>query len=176
MIEKQIVSKKVKENLLEGYVAEQISSKAYSKIEIKKTPLGERILVYTSKPGLVVGRAGSNITKLTKNLKTKFDMENPQVEVVELENPDLDAKSIADRIVSSFERYGPKRFKSIGYRSLQNIMDAEALGAEIVISGRGVPSSRTKTWRFSAGHLKKSGDISENHMEKTISVAHLKSG
>ena len=64
MIERQILSKKMKENLIEGYIAEQISSKAYSRIEIKKTPLGERILVYTSKPGLVVGRGGSNIYKL----------------------------------------------------------------------------------------------------------------
>ncbi|MBS3134355.1 30S ribosomal protein S3 [Candidatus Woesearchaeota archaeon] len=176
MIERQILSKKMKENLIEGYIAEQISSKAYSRIEIKKTPLGERILVYTSKPGLVVGRGGSNISKLTHGLKTRFDLENPQIEVIEIENPNLDPKTIADKIVANFERYGPKRFKSVGYRSLQDIMDAGATGAEIVISGRGVPGSRAKSWRFSAGHLKKSGDISENYMIRAISVAHLKSG
>src|SRR3989344_6099841 len=48
--------------------------------------------------------------------------------------------------------------------------------AEIVIGGRGVPSSRARSWRFLAGHLKKSGDISENHMKRAIAVAHLKSG
>ncbi len=176
MIERQIISKKMKESLIEGYIAEQISNKAYSKIEIKKTPLGERILVYTSKPGLVVGRAGVNIIRLTTSLKTKFELENPQIEVVEIENPNLDPKSVADRIVSYFERYGPKRFKSIGYRALQDILNAGAIGAEIVISGRGVPSSRAKNWRFLAGHLKKSGDISENYIKRTISVAHLKSG
>lgn len=176
MIERQIISKKMKENLIEKHIADQISDKAYSKIEIRKTPLGERILVYTSKPGLVVGRAGSNIARLTATLKNKFGLENPQIEVMELENPNLDPKSVADRIVSYFERYGPKRFKSVGYKTLQDIIDAGAKGAEIVISGRGVPGSRAKSWRFSAGHLKKSGDIAENYMAKTVSVAHLKSG
>ncbi len=176
MIERQIIAKKMKESLIENYIGEQISDKAYSKIEIKKTPLGERILVYTSKPGLVVGRAGSNITRLTSGLKERFDLENPQIEVVEVENPNLDPKSVADRIVTYFERYGPKRFKSIGYKALQDIIDAGAIGAEIIISGRGVPGSRAKSWRFSAGHLKKSGDISENYISKTKSVAHLKSG
>jgi small subunit ribosomal protein S3 len=55
-------------------------------------------------------------------------------------------------------------------------MDAGALGAEIVIGGRGVPSSRARSWRFYAGYLKKSGDISMSKVSKGLSVANLKSG
>ncbi len=176
MIEREIIGKRMREILIQDYIRTNLASKHYGKIEVTKTPLGEKIIVHTTRPGFVVGRAGENISRLTRDLKSQFSMENPQIEVSEIEDPFLNPQSIAERIVGSFERFGPKRFKSIGYRSLQDIMNAGAVGAEIVISGRGVPSSRSKTWRFSAGHLKKSGDIAENHLLKNISVVHLKSG
>ncbi len=176
MIERQLVLQRKKEFMIQEFISKHLPKQGYSRIELKRTPLGEKIIVYTTRPGLVVGRRGETITSLTAALKEKFNMENPQIEVAELENPNLDPKTIADKIVSSFEVFGPKRFKSIGYRSLQNIMDAGAKGAEVVISGRGVPSSRAKTWRFSAGHLKKSGDISENFIKRSYSTASLKSG
>ncbi|MBI4159410.1 30S ribosomal protein S3 [Candidatus Woesearchaeota archaeon] len=176
MIEKQILNKKIKEYLLQEHIAKELPSGSYSKLELKKTPLGEKIIIYTSRPGLVVGAKGANINRLNRALKSEFKMENPEVEIAEIESPNLDPTSVAERIVSSFERFGPKRFKSAGYRTLQDIIDAGALGAEIVISGRGVPSSRAKTWRFLAGHLKKSGNVSENLVKRGIAVAHLKSG
>ena len=171
MIEKEIVAKNIREYLIQEYIAKELPKACYSKIELKKTPLGEKIIVYTSRPGLVVGKKGANIQKITETLKEKFKMENPQVEIAEIQNPNIDPKSVAERILSSFERFGPKRFKSIGYTSLQDIIDAGATGAEIIISGRGVPSQRAKSWRFKAGYLKKSGDISENFVDKGYGIA-----
>lgn len=176
MIEKDIIAKKMREYIIQEHISKVLPKACYSKIELKKTPLGEKIIVHTARPGLVVGKKGANIQKITETLKSKFKMENPQVEIAEIENPNLDSQSVAERILSSFERFGPKRFKSIGYSSLQHIMDAGAKGAEIIISGRGIPAKRTKTWRFYAGHLKKSGDISQNHTQKSLVVAELKSG
>jgi len=176
MIEKNIVAKNMKEYSIQEYIAKELPKACYSKIELKKTPLGEKIIIHTARPGLVVGKKGANIQKITEVLKNKFNIENPQVEISEIENPNLDPKSVAERILSSFEKFGPKRFKSIGYSSLQDIMDAGARGAEIIISGRGVPAKRSKTWRFYAGHLKKSGDISQNYIKKSLVVAELKSG
>mgnify|MGYP001571329897 CR=1 FL=1 len=176
MIEKQIVSKHMKEYLMQEYIKSHLPTGSYSKIDLRKTPLGEKIIIHTSRPGLVVGRKGVNLSELTYVLKTKYGMENPQIEVMEIQNPNLDPKSVAESIVNSFERFGPKRFKPIGYRALQSILDAGALGAEVVISGRGVPGSRAKSWRFLAGHMKKSGDISENFVKRATVVANLKSG
>ena len=176
MIEKDIIAKSMKEYTLQENIAKELPKACYSRIELKKTPLGEKIIIHTARPGLVVGKKGANIQKITEILKTKFKMENPQVEIAEIENPNLDSKSVAERILSSFERFGPKRFKSIGYSALQNVMDAGATGAEIIISGRGIPAKRSKTWRFYAGHLKKSGDISQNYIKKSLVVAELKSG
>ena len=176
MIERQILSKKVKEFQVAEYIANILDKPGYSHTEIQRTPVGEKVIIYTSKPGLIVGRKGSNIKELTEVLKEKFGMENPQIEVAEIENPNLNPHSVAKHIVHTFERFGPSRFKFLGYKMLQEIMNAGAIGAEIVISGRGVPSQRSKTWRFTAGYLKKSGDISENYVSKGFAVAHLKSG
>jgi len=175
MIERQFVNQKLKEYQIQEYIGSQLAKTGYSHTEIKRTPLGEKIIIYTTRPGLVVGRKGENIQRLTEVLKKKFKMENPQIEIGEIENPMLDVYFVCDRVVAMLERFGPNRFKSIGYRTLQEIMDAGAIGAEIVISGK-VPSSRAKSWRFSAGYLKKSGDISENQIKSVYGIAKLKPG
>src|SRR3989344_3005220 len=176
MIEKQIVKKYMKEYLMQEYIKSHLPIGSYSKIDLRKTPLGEKIIIHTSRPGLVVGRKGANLSELTNVLKNKYGMENPQIEISEIQDASLDPKSVAEKIAASFEKFGPKRFKPIGYRALQGILDADALGAEIVLSGRGLPSSRAKTWRFLAGHMKKSGDISENFVKRAFTVANLRSG
>ena len=176
MIERKFVAEKLKELQVEQFIGEQIGLGKYSKIEIKKTPLGEKVIVYTAKPGLIVCKRGEAIKDLTKVLKTKFKMENPQVEVAEIQSPDLDAQTVAETISTTLEKFGPKRFKAIGYKMLQRIIDAGALGGEIVVSGRGVPGARAKSWRFYAGYLKKSGDVAVEGVKHAMCTANLKSG
>lgn len=175
MIERKFVARKLKEKQIQDFIASFLSKSGQSRIEIKRIPLGEKIIVYTARPGLIVGKKGENIKQLTRVLKTKFHMENPQIEIGEIDNPLLDANSVADQIAYSLERFGPRRFKFLGYEYLKRIMDAGALGAEIIISGK-VPSARAKNWRFSAGYLKKSGDISESYVLRAYSPSYLKSG
>ncbi len=176
MIERQIVSQKVRHFHIQEYIESKLGKAGYSHTDIQRTPLGEKVVIYTSHPGLVVGRKGENIRELTDNLKNRFKMENPQIEVAEIENPLFDAQLVAKIIVNSLERFGPKRFKSLGYKTLENIINAGALGAEIIIGGRGVPSVRARSWRFSAGYLKKSGNVAVTLVRKGYAVAYLKSG
>ena len=175
MIERKFISQKLKEFQIQEYIGGLLRGTGYSHTEIQRTPLGEKVIVYTTRPGVVVGKKGENINKLTTVLKKKFKMENPQIEIGDLQEPMLDVNYLADKIASTLERFGSNRFKSIGYKTLQNILDAGALGAEIVIAGK-VPSARAKMWRFKAGYLKKSGDIAENFVQKGQAVAKLKSG
>ena len=119
-----------------------------------RTPLGEKIIIYTSRPGLIVGRKGENIKKLTKNLKKKFDLENPQIEIAEVDKIMLDPQIVAERIASSLERFGSNRFKGIGHKTMEEVIQSGALGIEIVISGK-IPGARAKSWRFYKGYLKK---------------------
>ncbi|MBI4447363.1 30S ribosomal protein S3 [Candidatus Woesearchaeota archaeon] len=176
MIEKKFVMEKLKEFEIGRFITKQIGTGKFSFFEIKKTPLGEKIVIHTARPGLIVGKKGETIKLLTAVLKDKFKMDNPQIEVVEVTTPDLDAQSVAEHIVGILERFGAKRFKSLGYQSLQRIMDAGALGAEIVIGGRGVPSERAKSWRFYNGYLKKCGEVAVSQVNRGFCVANLKSG
>ena len=176
MIERKIVAQKLKEKEIETFVFSFLGRESCSHIKMQRTPLGEKITIYTSRPGLIVGRKGGNIKKITETLKTKFGMENPQLEVAEVENPNLDAASVSRSLISALQRFGAKRFKALAYRALENTMNAGAKGIEVVIGGRGVHGERAKTWRFTAGYLKKSGDISENFMDRSYEACNLRSG
>jgi len=174
MIERKFVAQKFKEFQIEEYIIQSLRNVGHSRTKMVKTPLGEKIVIFTSRPGLVVGRKGQNIKQLTRTLKKKFDLENPQIEISEVDNPNLDARIVAEKISDALEKFGSQKFKSIGHKVMTDVMKAGALGIEIVVSGK-VPSARAKSWRFYSGYLKKCGDVANEVREAHIQ-AHLKTG
>lgn len=175
MIERKFVKEKLKEYRVEDFISSSLSNVGHSHTKVVRTPLGEKIIIFASRPGLIVGRKGENIKKLTSTLKRKFDFENPQIEISEVEDPNLDAQIVAERIASTLERFGLQKFKAVGHRTLQDVMNTGALGVEIVISGK-IPSARAKSWRFYKGYLKKSGDIALSGVKTAFATALLKTG
>jgi small subunit ribosomal protein S3 len=157
MEEKKVVAFKKEEFAIKEYIKGNLRKGKVSKVEIGYTPIGEKILVSTHKPGLVIGRKGEKINELTRNLKTIFKLENPKIEINEIKNSELDAQIVADEIALSLERFGPLKFKVVAYRMLQRIMNAGAQGAEIRLNGK-LPGARAKSWRFAQGYLKKTGN------------------
>ncbi len=174
-IERKFVSQNLKEFRIKQFVSGQLSRVGLSDIKLQRTPLGDKILIKASRPGLVVGRAGSNIQKLTETLKHEFNLDNPQIEIEEVSAIGLDANIIAEMIVNSLERFGSQRFKGVGHRALTDVMGAGALGVEILISGK-IPSQRAKTWRFYQGYLKKCGDVAISGVDVAYKTAVLKTG
>ena len=175
MIERDIIKEKIKEFQVEEYVKSHLSGVGHSSTKIKRTPLGEKIIITASRPGLVVGRKGQNIKKLTKSLKSSFNLENPEIEINEIKDIYLDASVISELIASSLEKYGTQRFKAVGHKTMSEVMNAGALGIEILISGK-IPGSRAKVWRFTQGYLKKSGETAVSGVKTSYSVAKLKTG
>lgn len=175
MIERKFVSQNFKEFQITEYVKQTLSRVGLSNVKLQRTSLGERLIITASRPGLVVGRGGSTIQRLTSDLKTKFHLENPQIEIEEIKDFSLDAGVVAESIVSQLERFGTQRFKGIGHKSLESVMRAGALGVEILISGK-IPSSRAKTWRFADGYMKKCGDIAITGVDTSKTFACLKTG
>ena len=157
MEEKKFIQFKKEEFEIKEYIRKLLGKGKINKVRIEYTPVGEKIVISTSKPGLVIGRGGEKINELTKNLKKNFKLENPRVEIDEIKEPEFYAKIISDEIASSLEKLGPLKFKVIAYRTLQRIMNSGALGVEIRLSGK-LPGSRAKSWRFAQGYLKKTGD------------------
>ena len=174
-IEKKFVAQNIKEFQIHEYITKTLNKVGHSKTKLQKTPLGDKIIITASRPGMVVGRGGKTITELTEYLKNRFKLENPQIKLDEVENVNLDANIVAERIVNSLERFGTTKFKGIGHKALTDVMSADAYGVEILISGK-IPSSRAKTWRFYQGYLKKCGDIAIEGVDRAIKRAELKTG
>ena len=137
--------------------------------------MGEKIIIFASRPGLIVGRKGSNIKVLTKQLKKKFSLENPQIEISEVTDINTNAKIVAEKISSSLERYGSNRFKGIMHKTMEESLRSGVLGIEIILSGK-IPSARARSWRVYGGYLKKCGDISISQVKLAYATAHLKTG
>jgi small subunit ribosomal protein S3 len=175
MIERKFVAEKLKEFQIQEYIGQALRGVGHSHTKLQRTPLGEKIIVFASKPGLVVGRSGENIKKLTKTLKKRFGLENPQIEISEIQNINLDANIVAENIATALERFGSSKFKAIGHKAMESVMKAGGLGVEIRMSGK-IPSSRAKSWRFYQGYLKKCGDSALTEISIAYAAANLKSG
>jgi small subunit ribosomal protein S3 len=175
LIERKFINQNIKEFEIKEYIRSHLSRVGLSDVKLQRTPLGEKIIISTSRPGLVVGRSGTNITKLTQELKQVFKLENPQIEIEEITKVGLDSSIIAEMIANSLEKFGIARFKGIGHKAMADVMNAGAFGVEILIGGK-VPSTRAKTWRFYQGYLKKCGDIAVSQIKVAYASAQLKSG
>jgi small subunit ribosomal protein S3 len=172
MEEKKFVNFKKEELGVKEYIKLSLGKGRISNVSIEYTPVGEKIVIATSKPGLVIGRRGEKIEELTRVLKKRFRLDNPHIEIREIMDPNLDAQLVADEIAILLERQGALKFKIIAYKMLTMIMNSGALGAEIVLSGK-LPAERAKSWRFSQGYLKKTGDpakVVDRAMSQAITI------
>jgi len=174
MEEKKIVKFKKEEFSMKEEIKKEIGKGKVSRVRIEYTPVGEKIIISTNKPGLIIGRGGEKINELTSLIRKKFKLENPHIEIDEILKPEFDAQLVADEIALALEKMGPLKFKVISYRILQRIMKAGALGAELKLGGK-LPGARAKTWRFAQGYLKKTGD-SAKVVDRAQAIAQTKPG
>lgn len=174
MDERKTVKFKKDEFAVKEYIKKSVGKGKLSRVIIEYTPVGEKIIISTHKPGLIIGKGGEKIIELTGILKKQFKLENPHIEIDEITMPEFDAQVIADEIALSLERFGPLKFKIVAYKALEKIMRAGALGAEIRLSGK-LPGARAKTWRFAQGYLKKTGE-SAKVVDRAQSRAETKPG
>jgi len=173
VIERKIIEENLKNTSIAEYLAKYLERAGYGGVDIKRSPLGTRIIVKVETPGLVIGRKGRSIRELTKDLGETFNIENPQIEVEEIKNPELNANVMAHRTASDLERgYHHRR---TAYKILRKIMDRGAKGAEIVISGK-LSGGRSRTVRFTTGYLKKCGEPAQRLVDRGYSIAKLKLG
>ncbi|MDD5181543.1 MAG: 30S ribosomal protein S3 [Candidatus Nanoarchaeia archaeon] len=175
VIERKFIKDKLREYSVKEYLAGFLDRVGFSHIDIQKTPVGFSILIYSSKPGLIVGRKGINIKEIQDTLQKEFKLESPVVEVQEVSNPNLDSKIVAEQIGNQLRKFGAARFKAIGHKAIEKMMQCGAVGCEIRIAGL-VPSSRAKAWRFYAGYLPKCGDVAIRCVDKGYKVVQLKRG
>lgn len=168
MIEKQFVKNNINRTKLEEYLESELERANYSGIDFTKTSTSTKITIYSEKPGLVIGRGGHRIKELTEALTNRFNIDNPQIEAQEVEEPDLDAEVVAKNIKGWLEKGGhPKR---VGNTYARRVMDAGAAGIQIAISGK-LSGSRGRTEKFTQGYVKRCGNTAEENVDYAYQVA-----
>jgi len=170
---KHFVTEAVKKTEIDEFLRNEFEKAGYGGVDITKTPLGTHIVVYAMRPGLIIGRGGETIKELATLLEQKFQLPNPQISVAEIEVPELNAYVIASRVTSALKR--GVHFRRAGFWALQQVMEAGALGAEIIISGK-LRTERARYEKFRDGYIPKSGEPALKHLLKAELHVQLKPG
>jgi len=170
---KHFITESIKKTEIDEFLQKKLERAGYGGVTISKTPLGTHIVIYAMRPGLVIGRGGDTIRELASILEEKFKVSNPQISVSEIEIPELNAYVVASRIASALER--GIHFRRAGFWALNQVMEAGALGAEIVISGK-LRTERARHEKFRAGYLPRCGDPPLRYMRKAEAHVQLKPG
>ena len=152
---KNVMSSNYKNMELDEYLKESLRETGYGGVDIQKTPIGTRITLYVTRPGLVIGRKGSGIKDLTSKLEQKFGLNNPQISVMEIEVPELNPQIMANRIAQLVER--GTAFRRASMWTMNTVMGAGAMGVEISIAGK-LRSERAHFEKHSSGVVPKSGN------------------
>ena len=158
---------------MDEYFAEQLNRAGYGGMELNRTPMGTQIIIYSEKPGMVIGKAGKVIRKLTRDVATKYNLENPQIDAQEVKRPELNAQMMASRLAASIERGW--YFRKAGHNTIRAVMSAGALGCEVVISGK-LTGARSRVEKFIDGYIKHSGHPVQEVVDEGFAVAVKKLG
>jgi len=170
---KHFIEDSIKKAEIDEFLRNEFERAGYGGVSITKTPLGTHLVIYTMRPGLVIGRGGETIRALASILEEKFQLPSPQISVAEIEIPELNAYVVASRIASALKR--GVHYRRAGFWGLRQAMEAGALGVEVVISGK-LRTDRARYEKFREGYLPKSGEPPRKYMRKAELHVQLKPG
>ncbi|MCS7093993.1 MAG: 30S ribosomal protein S3 [Candidatus Aenigmarchaeota archaeon] len=173
-VERIFVREGLKEMELQEYLKKKFERAGYSRSIIERTPIGTRIIIYVHKPGLVIGRSGRRVSELEQEIKEKFKVENPMVDIREVENPLLDANIVAKRIARAIER--GIHYKKVATYYLDQIMKAGAIGCLITISGKIMGKERSRRVKFKDGFIATSGEYADRLVDRAQAQALIRFG
>jgi small subunit ribosomal protein S3 len=160
---KNVVKNNFRNMELNEFLATSLKDAGYGGVEVQKTPVGARITVFVTRPGLVIGRKGTGIKDLMSRLEQKFGLQNPQISVLEVTSPELNPDIMCNRIAQLIER--GTAFRRAAMWSLNTIMNSGALGVEVTISGK-LRTERAHFEKHTLGVVPKSGDVA-GHVVRT---------
>ena len=172
-IVKRFITEAIKKTEIDEFLQKKLERAGYGGVNLSKTPLGTHVVIYAMRPGLVIGRGGETIKELATALEENFKLSNPQISVSEIEVPEFNASVIASRVASALER--GVHFRRAGFWALNQVMEAGALGVEIVISGK-LRTERARFEKFRAGEFPRVGDPALKYTRKAAAHVQLKPG
>ncbi len=168
-----VVDNELQRTQIDEFLAQKLDRAGYGGMDIAKTPMGTQIVLKAEKPGMVIGKGGKNIRNVTMALEEKFNLEDPQINVQEVDEPDLNARIVANRLADAIERGW--YFRKAGHTTIDRIMESGALGAEIVLSGE-ITGGRSRVEKFKRGYIKHNGQPDEEVVDHGQATAVMKLG
>ena len=171
--ERKFVTENIRRHLLKEYMMSKVGRAGFGGLDVQRTPMGTRVTLITERPGLVIGRRGEAIKSLTRAIEEDFNFNNPQIEVQEVENPNLNAQIMAEKLANALERGW--HFRRAGHSTVRRIMESGARGCQVIISGK-LTGQRHRTEKFKDGHIKYCGQAKLDWMMQGFAVAKLKPG
>ncbi len=170
---KKVMNKFARNADVDEFLEKALVEAGYGGVDIASSPVGTRITLYVQRPGLVIGRRGMGIRDLTEKLEKKFGLPNPQISVVEEEVPELNPRIMCSRISQTVIR--GTAFRRAALWAMNSIMNAGALGVEIVISGK-LRSERAHFERYVQGVVPKSGETADRIVRRATTDVLMKMG
>ena len=149
---------------IQDYITKKYASYSISKVIVERTGNVTTVFIKTSKPGVIIGKKGSDIEKMKKEIQNLGEKE-VSIKILEVEKPDLDARLVGQSIAKQLENRAP--FKRVVKKAIRNTMKFGALGIKISVAGRlgGVEMARTETY--------KEGSIPLHTLKANIDYAHV---
>ncbi|MCX9075029.1 MAG: 30S ribosomal protein S3 [Candidatus Methanoperedens sp.] len=172
-VERKFVKNGLDKAQMAEYFSRQLERAGYGGMNINRTPMGTQVTIFAEKPGMIIGKGGKTIHRLTHDLETVFHLDNPQIDVQEVKIPELNAQMMASRLAAAIER--GLYFRKAGHNMLRRIMEAGALGCEIDIAGK-LTGPRKRTEKFVAGNMLHAGNPAMELVDKGFAIAIKKLG
>ena len=169
----KMVRRNVDRQLVREYLLKETERAGFGGLTFNRTPEGTKVTLQAEQVGRVIGRRGKVIHDLQRRLQEDFDLDNPQLEVEEIEESRTNAQVMASRLASSLERGW--FFRRAGHSTVQNIMDAGARGCIVILSGK-ITGARHRVEKFQKGHIKYCGETALELMDVGFSTAVKKLG
>jgi small subunit ribosomal protein S3 len=173
VIERVFVEEGIKKVRMNEYFRTELDRAGYGGMDIKRTPMGTQITVKVEKPGMIIGKDGRRIKRITDDIVRRQELDNPQIDVQPIEVPELNAQLMANRLAKLIERGW--HFRRAGRSTLQRIMDRGALGCEISMSGK-LKGPRGRMEKMVEGYIKHCGSIAAEIVDSGFAVAMKKAG
>jgi len=132
---------------IRSYVKKKLQLAAVSKIVIERAWNSIRVTIHTARPGIVIGRKGSEIEKMTEEIGKMAGGKSVKIDIQEIKTPELDAQLVAENVALQIERR--ISFRRAMKKAVQTTMDFGAEGIKIRCSGRlgGAEISRAEWYR-----------------------------
>ncbi len=169
----KMIRRNVDRQLVREYLLKETERAGFGGLTFNRTPEGTKVTLQAEQVGRVIGRRGKVIHDLQRRLQEDFDLDNPQLEVEEIEESRTNAQVMASRLASSLERGW--FFRRAGHSTVQNIMDAGARGCIVILSGK-ITGARHRVEKFQKGHIKYCGETALELMDVGFSTAVKKLG